>query len=164
MEYNSRKEQLAGGQKVNVGSIDVEIEKVRAKSPKPLQRSVSEKRECENTKEDKPLLSKKVAYKCDLEDIKNKMSAVESSCYSVEQSFKKVLEESKKELSVLVETKIEENKKQIESLKVETLKNMLNESISKMNEQLRRISEELVSNGDTVNELKSRVLSLEDLF
>jgi len=158
-DYNSRKEQLAGNQKVNVGSFDIEIQKVRAKSPKPTQRSVSEKRE------DEPrIVLRKVAYKCDLEEIKEKMSVIELSCLSVEQSFKKVLEESKKELSSLVETRIEENRKQIEGLKVETLKNMLNDSVSKMNEQLKNIASQLVNNTDTVNELKSRVTELEDLF
>lgn len=166
--YNTRKEQLAGSKNVAVSSIDTEMSRVRGKSPKPLQRlerSTTNEKQDEISKDVKECREvKKVAYKSDLEEIKNKVSSFESVYASFEQTIKQLTEDNKNELLDLFNSKLDENKKQIESLKVESLKNVLNDSIAKMNEQLKRVSEELVNNLDAINELKSRIQTVEDLF
>ncbi len=63
-----------------------------------------------------------------------------------------------------IEAKIDENKKAIDGLKIENLKNILNESILKMNEQLKSISAHLVLKTDMINELDSRLKMIEDLI
>ena len=159
-QYNSRKEQLAGTPKVNVGDVEIEIQKVRSSTPKPVSRIQKE--------EVVPALSsvqqKKIVYKHELEDIKSKIDLVESTHKEFKENFSQVLDDHKKSLSDLVDVKMDENKKAIESLRIENLKNVLNDSIAKMNEQLKAIASQLVSHGDAVNELKSRMADVEAIL
>lgn len=149
--YNSRKQQLSGTPKIIMSDIGTEIEKARSSTPKPVPRSTS-------------VEVKKIAYKQDLEDIKNKMNIVELSSKTLEQKFINLMEESKKELSSVVDDKMNENKKHMDSLKVEQLKNTLNDSIFKINEQLKNIASQLVHNIDIVSELKVKVDEIENMF
>ena len=160
-QYNSRKEQLTGTPKVNVGDVEIEIQKVRSSTPKPVSRIQKEEVVV-------PALSsvqqKKIVYKHELEDIKSKIDLVESTHKEFKDNFNQVLDEHKKSLSDLVDVKMDENKKAIESLKIENLKNALNDSIAKMNEQLKAIASQLVNHGDAVNELKSRMADVEAIL
>ena len=68
------------------------------------------------------------------------------------------------------ETMNKNNKKEMVSVIImtwnrdEDLKNTLNDSISKINEQLRNIASQLVHNNDTVNELKVRLEDIEKML
>lgn len=154
--YNSRKEQLSGTPKVNVSDVEMEMQKARSQTPKPISRNkeiVEKKSEV-----------KKIAYKHELEDLKNKMLKVDLSSKDLEQKFVSIVNDNIQKLNSAVDEKINENKKHIESLKVENLKNTLNESISKINDQLKNIASQLVSNGDKLNELKVRLEDIESMI
>jgi len=151
--YNFRKEQLSGSQKINVANVDIEIQKVRSQSPKPQVKNSNDNVE-----------NKKIAYKHELEEIKNKVNLIDISSKTLEQTLNNVIEQHKKEVLSVVDSKLEDNKKQMENLKVENLKNVLNDSIQKMNEQLKNIASQLVNNTDVVNELKIRIEDIEKLI
>ncbi len=63
-----------------------------------------------------------------------------------------------------VNSKIADLKKSFESVKTESLKNAVQETINSFNENLKSIASKLVNHLDEINSLKSRVAEIEDLF
>ena len=145
-QYNTRKEMLSSP-KTNL----VEVEHVqRSVTPKPVCRTI-EKEEVSTKK-----LMYKHELKNELESFKSKLEAVEQLHTDLTQKFS--------DLTTTIEAKIDENKKAIDGFKIENLKNVLNDSILKVNEQLKSISAHLILKGDTINELDCRLKSIEDLI
>jgi hypothetical protein len=150
--YHSRKEQLISDKKTFVGNIDTEIEKVRSQSPKPPAR------EC--------LIdpSKKIAYKIDIEDLKKKVDKFEANTKAIETNLSLSFVDLKNEISSVVESKMSEQQKYFDSMKIENLKNALNTSIKEINENLKNIACQLVAYKDEINILKSKISEIENLF
>jgi hypothetical protein len=134
-EYNARKERLTGTPKMNV----TEVEAQRASTPKPVCRSMVVEKDC----------VRKVAYKTDLEELKKELSVL--------------VEESKVKVDSMKD-KVDQVEIRMDGLKVDSLKVVLNESIAKMNFELSKISSQLISNMDSVNELKSRIVEIENIL
>lgn len=152
--YNSRKEKLTGSPRVYVENFETEMK--RSSTPKPAPR-VSEDVET-TTPASAP--ARKLAYKHDLEDIKKQIEFSQEVNRSFEEKVKEILD---KQESIFA-SKIDDNKKLIDGLKVENLKNVLNDSISQMNLQLKNIAAQLISNNDSLGELRARLEDIEKLF
>lgn len=155
--YNLKREALSGSQKQNVSNINVEIEKVRSQSPVPL------KRECKDGEKGERLV-KKMAFKSDIDELKQKFDKVEYNLKSIQTDIKFNLEDTKKEMQNLVNDTLGEQKKYFDTLKIENLKNALNNSIKEINENLKNIASQLVNHLDSINELKIRVQDLEEMI
>lgn len=152
--YNSRKEKLTGSPRVYVENVENEMK--RSSTPKPVSR-VAEDTE---KKDEQAQQVRKLAYKHDLEDIKKQIEFSQELNRSFEDKVKEILDKQES----LFSSKIDDNKKLIDGLKVENLKNVLNDSINKMNEQLKNIASQLISNNDSVGELRARLEDIEKLF
>ena len=152
--YNSRKEKLTGSPKVYVENFENEMK--RASTPKPVSRSAEDAQP--QPQQSQPV--RKLAYKHDLEDLKKQIEPSQNVNRLFEEKVREILDTQELSLS----SKIDDNKKLIDSLKVENLKNVLNDSINKMNEQLKNIAVQLISNNDKVGELRARLEEMENLF
>ena len=152
--YNSRKEKLTGSPKVYIENFENEMK--RASTPKPVARVAESTEKREETVQ--PL--RKLAFKHDLEELKKQIEFSQDNNRMFEEKVKEILDKQE----FLFASKIDENKKLIDGLKVENLKNVLNESINKMNEQLKNIAVQLIANNDSVGVLHARLEEIEKLF
>ncbi len=148
--YNSRKEKLTGSPRVYVENLENEMK--RASTPKPVSRVAEDVSEVKATR--------KLAFKHDLEELKKQIESSQGINRQFEEKVKEILDAQE----LLFASKIEDNKKLIDGLKVENLKNVLNDSINKMNEQLKNIAAQLIANNDSVGELRARLEEIENLF
>lgn len=147
--YFKKKEQLNLSQKVAISDVSVEIEKKRSGSPVPQVRSSSIVAN-----------DKKVVYKGELEDHKNiivsKQEEINSRLLQLEQLHENLSNEIKKN--------IDEIKRNMENSKVDNLKNTLNEAIKQQNNNIDKISDELIKHLDNINSLKSDVEQIKDIL
>jgi len=152
--YSNKKNQMTGVNKPIVGNINIELEKARCNSPKPATRDVDSVK-CPKGK---------VAYEKDIEEIKNKLHSCEESSKNLELNLSHTMAELKNDLDVNLNSKLDEQKKFFESVKAESLKNAINDAVKNFNENIKNIASELVKHQDLLNELKSRVQTIEDVL
>lgn len=148
--YNFKRETLSGPKKQNLTNINVEIEKARSQSPLPPQ--------C------KTISNKKIAFKNDIDDLNLKISNIESSVKSIQSAVQYNLNDTKTEITNMVNEIISDQKKYFNTLKIENLKDTLDDSITKINTSLKNIAKQLIDHLDALNDLKSRVSTLEDML
>ena len=150
--YNRRKTLMSDSlPKMQVTDSVSQMEKSRACSPVPPapRRSVG------------PLLEgKKLLYTVDLESFKLEIS---SRLSVMESRVQSTLDASNQQKDAMTQ-KISEALQKMENSKAENLKNILNEAVKQSNSNVKNISDELVSHIDKINELKSRVESIESVF
>jgi len=147
--YNRRKTLMSDSlPKMQVTDSVSQMEKSRACSPVP-RRPVG------------PLLEgKKLLYTVDLESFKLEIS---SRLSVMESRVQSTLDASNQQKDAMTQ-KISEALQKMENSKAENLKNILNEAVKQSNSNVKNISDELVSHIDKINELKSRVESIESVF
>lgn len=145
--YENRKGQLQTDIKPVIGDIKVEIEKVRSSTPKKERSASIEPK-------------KKIAYKCDVDELKIKLDNIQENFKTLEIKFKNIVDETKKEL----EQQIEKQKNIFESVKSENLKNAVNDAVKSFNENIKNIANEMVNHLDSITELKTRVQDIESVM
>jgi len=150
--YNFKRETLAGPKKQNVTNITTEIEKVRSQSP------------VVNPAVAKSTSNKKIAFKNDIDELNLKISSAENSLKTLQTNIKYNLDDTKNDISNMVNEIISDQKKYFNTLKVENLKETLDESIKNINNSLKNVAKQLVDHLDAINEIKSRLTSLEDML
>lgn len=136
--YFKKKEQMKSPARQNVVDATVELEKKRSASPIVLgrERSVG-------------ACVQKVCYKHELESVRNEVSAVQKDIEALVNDLK---------------AQVDKLNKQFESVKYENLKNQLNDSVSKQNENIKNITAELVNMMDKINAVDSKVASIEEVL
>ena len=147
--YFRKKQQLSNSvEKSVVADASIEIEKKRANSPAPHRGSsvVS--------------TDKKVVYKQDLDLFKiNVMQRIDDLGEKINQSVQENISKAND-----IKEHVDGIVKSLESSKNESLKNVLSEAVKQTNNNLHKITDELVSHLDQLNELKSRVVNIEDIL
>lgn len=146
--YFRKKEQLSNAVvKIPVLDASTDIERKRSLSPAP--------RVARNTEN-----CKKVAYSKDVEELKTALSVNAEETLAKVNEFKKSID-----LSLLEQKSIFENTvKNLESNKNETLKTILNDTIKATNTNISNISNELIALLTKLNEIDSRLTSVEDVL
>ena len=135
--YFKKKEQMKSPSRNVIVDASVELQKTRSVSPQVARDIV-------------PILPlQKVAYKSDLECVKSDIQNLSNSVSSLISELKE---------------QVDKMQKNFESVKYESLKNHLNESISQQNENIKNITNELVCHLDKLNVLESQVKTIEDIL
>lgn len=146
--YFKKKEQMnSSNRSINVVDANIEIEKKRAQSPVP-QRNLQVS--CD----------KKVAYKNDIDELKSNHLAKYDELNRKLDQLQLNLESKNNELK----KSIEDVRKNIESSKVENLKNTLNETIRQQNNNIEKISDELIRHLDNINGLKADMVDIKNML
>jgi ABC-type multidrug transport system ATPase subunit len=149
--YSNKKNQLTSVPKQSINNINSELEKARSNSPKPQTREI-----CIN--------KGKVAYEKDIEELKQKIELCETLNKQLETSLINTVSGLRNDLELNVNSRLDEQKKFFESVKAENLKNAINDAVKSFNENIKNIASELVKHNDCLNELKSRIQSIEDVL
>ena len=145
--YFKKKEQLNAPINKIVADATIEIEKKRALSPAPRSSSVIR-------------MDKKVMYKTDLDDIKAKLNVQSDSLNKQVNSLNADMNSQFAEIQKIVNSL----SKNIESTKIETLKDSLNNAVKQQNDNMHKFSDELILHLNRLNELESRLLIIEGCF
>jgi len=146
--YFRKKEQLSNAVvKIPVLDASSDMERKRSLSPAP--------RVSKNTGE-----CKKVAYSKDVEDLKTALAVNAEETLAKVNEFKKSIDLSLSEQKSIFENTV----KNLESNKNETLKTILNDTIKATNVNISNISNELIALLTKLNEIDSRLTSVEDVL
>lgn len=135
--YFKKRDQMRSPARPSIVDANAEIEKKRSASPVVNKISVGG-----------PVVQK-VVYKADLDLVKKQVDDIQEKVNA------KLAE---------VSASIEKLSKSSESVKCEELKKQLSESVKKQNENITSLASELVSQLDKLNEINSRLASVEDHF
>jgi len=138
--YMSKKENLSSAVKTRVVDVSNEMERARSSSPKPTERIPIER------------TNNKIAYKCELEELKLLISA---SLESIKKNSDDVLS---------IKNSMLELESSIKKSNTENLKTVVNDAVKGFNENLKKVATEMIGHMDAINELKSRVESIENML
>lgn len=138
--YTAKKESLSSAVKNRVVDVSNEMERARSSSPKPVERVPIER------------TNNKIAYKCELEELKILINA---SLESIKKNSDDVSS---------VKNSILELDSSIKKSNSENLKLVVNDAVKGFNENLKKVATEMIGHMDAINELKSRVESIESML
>ncbi|MET0570934.1 MAG: hypothetical protein ABWZ79_05875 [Pedobacter agri] len=146
--YNRKKEQMAAPiNRIVVADAQRELERKRSLSPMPrvLQ--------SEN-------VGKKLLYKSDIDELKLSIARDREALLEKVSAINQDVQNKFDELSAQIDRAV----KSIESSKMEILKEALATSVKQQNSNVSQITDELVSHLTKLNELNSRLASVEDML
>jgi ABC-type transporter Mla subunit MlaD len=163
-QYFKRKDQCNGAQNTNaVGNINVELQKARTQSPVPSVR-VSTPVQTNDIK----VSTKKIVYAHDLEQIKNSISELkantEKSLNDHKNSLNDALSQHKETLNKVLDDHKKSVDGKLESTKVESLKQSVNESVKMFNDNVKSIAGKLVETHDRISVLESKMSEFESIM
>lgn len=150
--YNNKKEQLSGNKRHAVVNVQNEQEKIssRTSSPQPVAKQ----------QDQEVKINKKFAYIHDIDNIKEELKTFNLKINMLNMSileYKQSNDTLNEKLSNELNSKISAQNQFMESIKSETLKNILEKNTTQFNENMKTLDEKL-------SDLKNRIENIENMF
>jgi methyl-accepting chemotaxis protein len=148
--YQAKKMNLFSSSRTQVNDVENALERARSSSPKPREACDLEKKECEK---------RKVAYKHELSSVVDTLNDVQKKLNDLSSN----LENQKSELLNYKQC-IDNLESSLKKNNSEQLKTVVNDAVRGFNENTKKVASEMVSHLDSINELKSRVETIENML
>jgi hypothetical protein len=143
--YFTKKKQMSDSGAIAPIDAKTELDKRRASSPVPVRG------------ESRVPTDKKIMYKAEFDEAKKALNdSIDTKLSVLDKTLRVQIDELK--------TTVETFTKQLEATKIESLKQVLNDSIKQQNANIQDISDELIRHLDKINTIVSKISDIEQLF